>query len=263
MNCLDALRAGLEAATTTASRTSRTVRTAVEPSSGPARDRTLASRTPDGSAATEAGRGGARNSGTTLARAAVSNRTSDTAGTGSSGAATATGGSAAAAGEQRRTAYRIPRLPKPNSSKEPAAKKHKASNNNSRSDKQKKHKKTEKEKGREKEGGRKKAQKKKKKTRNSSSDSSSSESSESSSSDESIGSTSSKFRSVSEDSSSEEDRHKKKKRRKHKRMSKEDWEAGLELYPLEDRPMYLRSRHGTAGRMSLTNLLKTGELAAQ
>jgi hypothetical protein len=235
MNCLDALRAGLEAATTTASRTSRTVRTAVEPSSGPARDRTLASRTPDGSAAREAGRGGARNSGTTLARAAVSNRTPDTAGTGSSGAATATGGSAAAAaGEQRRTAYRIPRLPKPTSSKEPAAKKHKASNSNSRSDKQKKHKKTEKEKGREKEGGRKKAQKKKKKTRNSSSDSSSSESSESSSSDESIGSTSSESESVSEDSSSEEDMHKKKKRRKHKRMSKEDWEAGLELCPLED-----------------------------
>jgi hypothetical protein len=66
---------------------------------------------------------------------------------------------------------------------------------------------------------------------------------------------------VSEDSSSEEDRHKKKKRRKHKRMSKEDWEAGLELCPLEDRPMYLRSRHGTAGRMSLTNLLKTGEFS--
>jgi hypothetical protein len=41
-------------------------------------------------------------------------------------------------------------------------------------------------------------------------------------------------------------------------MSREDWEAGLELCPLEERPEYLRSRHGPAGRMKLTKLIDTG-----
>jgi hypothetical protein len=43
-------------------------------------------------------------------------------------------------------------------------------------------------------------------------------------------------------------------------MCREDWEAGVGLWPLEDRPVAWRSRYGPAGRMTLDRLLGVGKL---
>jgi hypothetical protein len=45
-------------------------------------------------------------------------------------------------------------------------------------------------------------------------------------------------------------------------MCREDWEAGVGLWPLEDRPVAWRSRYGPAGRMTLDRLLGVGELTS-
>jgi hypothetical protein len=41
-------------------------------------------------------------------------------------------------------------------------------------------------------------------------------------------------------------------------MCREDWEAGVGLWPLEDRPVAWR-RYGPAGRMTLDRLLGVGK----
>jgi hypothetical protein len=42
-------------------------------------------------------------------------------------------------------------------------------------------------------------------------------------------------------------------------MSREDWETGVGLWPIEDRPVGLQLRTGSAGRMKLEKLLEVGK----
>jgi hypothetical protein len=55
----------------------------------------------------------------------------------------------------------------------------------------------------------------------------------------------------------------KKETKKHKIMCREDWEVGVSLWPLEDRPAALRSRSRPAGRMSLDRLLEFGKFVTK
>ncbi len=243
--CAETLQAGLAAAGASASRPGRSGQVSLTAGQGRTGDSSRNRRTAETPAST-AGPVPTPTSAARDARAAPTrSRVGENAAGGGGSAASGTGG-------QRSAAYRIPRIERPASSKEPAAKKQKTTDKGTCSEKQKKRRK------KDKEPERKKEQKKKKKRQESSSSSSSDSASADSSSEDSSSSSDSDTETISDSSSSGDDRRKKKKRKKGKKMSREDWEAGLELCPLEERPEFLRSRHGPAGRMKLTKLIDTG-----
>jgi len=167
--------------------------------------------------------------------------------------------------EQQTVPYRIPRRnPGSNSTaEEPAAKKQKSNDSRRQKEGEKeKEKKRKKQEKKDKEASKRKKGKKNKRKQSSSesSSSSSSSSSEDESTESSSPSSMEETSSASEQSDKEEGRRKKKKsaglRRK---MCREDWETGVGLWALEDRPRDMRSYHGSAGRMKLEKLLAIGK----
>jgi hypothetical protein len=159
----------------------------------------------------------------------------------------------------RMETYRIPRKNPAASavSEEPPAKKQKASKSKKKDDGRKKRR-GEKDSDAEKQ---KKTKRRNKRKKSSSSETSSSSSEGSSSDSESEDSASSDSTvTISDESESEGERRKKRKKAgRRKRMCREDWETGVGLWALEDRPANMRSYKGSAGRMKLEKLLAIGK----
>jgi len=185
---------------------------------------------------------------------------------------------APAGGGTGTSAYRIPRKSDSSKTREEPAKKKKKTDGKEKEDKRKgdkgrddkrkddkgndgKGKKKKKSKKEEDTGKKKRTGKKQKKSKKDSSGSSSGSSSDSESSSEDSDSSSSSSSSgeSSEGNASDTGRKRKKNSEKRKIMCREDWNTSVELWPLEDRPSYLQSRHGSAGRMKLEKLLAIGE----
>lgn len=158
--------------------------------------------------------------------------------------------------KERRANYKIPRRAAAEAEGAPADKRQKTADKGKkgRDEKDKKKKKEDREKKQKKA---KKAKKKTKKQTSSESESSSAEEQQSSSSSSSDNDTSSDP--SSEESSEDDSRKKRKKSGRRRMMSKEDWETGVGIWAIEDRPTGLQLRTGSAGRMTLEKLLEIGK----